>query len=388
VISSKTLIAYILIVSCLLAGCSETEDSAQRPDSRNETFWPIFRGDNNLSGVADARITGDLSLLWSFQTGAPIVSSAVIAYGSAYSASTDGIIFAIDLEDGTEKWRFDTKDDIEASPIILDSTLYIGTLSGTFLALDAVTGLLQWQQEIDADIMGSANWVSLDEGERTIVMVGSYDNVMYAFNAANGDSVWSYQTDYYINGAPATDGHAVVFGGCDEMLHIVSVSDGAKIGEVHAGSYIAGSAALVDNRAYLGHYGGKMVCIDIEAQELVWEYEDEESGAEFFSSPAVGDTHIYIGSRDNYLHCVDRESGEFVWKFQTRDEIDSSPVLAGDKLVFASTDGRLYLLDSADGTELWSYEIGAPILGSPAVIDGMIVIGAEDGSIYAFGENR
>ena len=171
------------------------------------------------------------------------------------------------------------------------------------------------------------------------------------------------------------------------MLHIVSVIDGAKKGEVWAGSYIAGSAALVDNRAYVGHYGSKLVCIDLSGQKIIWEYEDKESGGEFFSSPAVGKDQVIIGSRDYFLHCVDRETGQKIWKFQTRDEVDSSPVIVNDKVVFGSADGRLYMLNLEDGKEIWSYEIGAPIMGCPAVLNGMIIIGAKDGRVYAFGES-
>lgn len=209
---------------------------------------------------------------------------------------------------------------------------------------------------------------------------------MYGFDAETGESAWTYKTNNYINGAPATGGNNVVFGGCDELLHILSAIDGTKWGAVWAGSYIAGSAALVDNRAYVGHYGGKLVCIDVIGQEIVWEYEDREHGSEFFSSPAVGRDTVIIGSRDNYLHCIDRETGQGLWKFQTRDEVDSSPVIVGDRVLVGSNDGRLYMVDIESGRERWSFEIGAPILGSPAIVNGMVIVGARDGRVYAFGE--
>ncbi|MHB9028790.1 MAG: outer membrane protein assembly factor BamB family protein, partial [Candidatus Latescibacterota bacterium] len=211
---------------------------------------------------------------------------------------------------------------------------------------------------------------------------------MYCFDAESGERKWTYETGYYINGAPATDGQIIVFGGCDQMLHIVSAADGVKRGEVNAGSYIAGSAALVGGRAYVGNYDGKLVCIDIPGKKIMWEYEDGENRSEFFSSPAVGNNRVYIGSRDHFLHCVDRETGRQVWKFRTRGDVDSSPVIVGDTIVFGSADGRLYVIDSENGKEVWSYEIGAPLLGSPAVVDGMVVIGATDGRVYAFGESK
>ncbi len=211
--------------------------------------------------------------------------------------------------------------------------------------------------------------------------------MMYCFSAQSGELKWTFETDHYINGAPAIDGGHVVFGGCDEKLHIVTTINGAATGGVGVGSYIPGSAALVDGRAYLGHYDNRLVCINIQEKKIIWEYENKDNGEAFFSSPAVGSSHVVIGCRDGYLHCVSRDFGKKIWTFRTGDEIDSSPVIAGNRVVVGSMDGRLYMVNLEDGKKTWSYEIGAAIIGSPAVAGGFIFIGAEDGRVYAFGEN-
>jgi len=217
--------------------------------------------------------------------------------------------------------------------------------------------------------------------------VCSYDFNIYCFDALSGEKQWNYETDNYINGAPATNGQVVVFGGCDELLHIVSVETGDKVGEVVAGSYIAGSAALVDDAAYLGHYDQSLLCIDVNKNEIVWEYDNDGTAGAFFSSPAVSKNNVVIGSRDKLVHCINRKNGEKKWTFQTRGDVDSSPVIAGDKVVAGSNDGRLYMIQLDNGQHVWSFEIGADIVGSPAVTDGYIFVGAQDGRIYAFGES-
>ena len=382
------LLFFIVMLPFLLLGCSEQNESGITMNNHAEAYWPIFRGDRNLSGVAEGQLSENLTLLWSFKADGDIISSPVIGLGSVFIGSTEGKVYSIDILNGEKNWEIDTEDDIEASPLLFDNTIFIGNLSGAFFALDALSGQIKWEYEISGDIMGSANWAVAPDSQKKLIFVGSYDTKMYCFDADTGDLEWTYETDYFINGAPATDGRHVVFGGCDEKLHIVSVTDGTKKGEVLAGSYIAGSAALVDNRAYIGNYGSKLVCIDVVEQKIVWEYEYTESRGEFFSSPAVGKDRIIIGSRDYFLHCIDRETGRQIWKFQTRDEVDSSPVIATDKVVFGSTDGRVYMVNLEDGRQIWSYEIGAAILGCPAVSEGMIVIGAKDGGIYAFGDSK
>ncbi len=379
---------YIVIpfaLAVLLIACAKKESKEKILDVESAS-WPIYRGDSMLSGIADDELPEELVLLWSFRTDSWIISSPVIGFGRVYIGSSDGKLYSINLTDGSKVWEFDTGDDIEASPLLLDAAIYVGNLSGEFFSLDAHTGQVRWRYKCTNSIYGSANWVRSPKDHRPLILVGSYDNRVYCLDAETGKLNWSYETDNYINGTPATDGVHAVFGGCDELLHILSISDGTKAGEVWAGSYIPGSAAFVENRAYVAHYDNKLVCIDTDEKKIIWEYEDEDHPDSFFSSPAVGKDRVLIGSRDGYLHCVDRNNGEKIWAFQSRDDVDSSPVISGNKVVFGSMDGRLYVVDLKNGKEIWSYEIGAAIFGCPAVAGGFIVIGADDGRVYAFGE--
>ncbi|MBN1479425.1 PQQ-binding-like beta-propeller repeat protein [candidate division KSB1 bacterium] len=376
----------IIPVVILLLVCSKPEKEQHTTDIQSLS-WPLYRGDPRLSGVASGRLPNNPKLLWTFQTGDDIKSSPVIGCGFLYIGSTDGKLYALNVTTGDSIWAFDTGDDIEAPPLLLDSTIYIGSLSGEFYAIDALTGQKRWSFLTDDEIYGSANWVFAPNGVDKRILVGSYDFNIYCFDAKTGEKQWTYATNNYINGAPATDGDVVIFGGCDEQLHIVSVADGTQIGQVDAGSYIAGSAALLDDHAYLGHYGDKLIAIDLIAQKILWEYDNDGTAGSFFASPAVDEQHVVIGSRDKLVHCVDRKNGQKLWTFQTRDDVDCSPVICDNKVIVASNDGRLYLINLTTGQLIWSYEIGADIVGSPAVTQGFIFVGAGDGCVYAFGES-
>lgn len=377
-----------LLMALLLFACSgKTGNEKKKPDAA-AAEWPIFRGDSKLSGTTAESPPDDLSLLWSFQTGGEIIASPVMGLGRVYVGSVDGKLYAVDLKKGTKVWEFEAGDDIEASALLLDGWLYMGALSGDFFALDAQTGKLNWKFTTENSIYGSANWMSRPGEQEKLILVGSHDNFMYCLGARSGKLQWTYETSHYINGTPAISGSHIVFGGCDEKLHILSLPGGKKAGEVIAGSYIPGSAAVGGEMAYVGHYGSQLLCIDMEDQKIAWRYGDRKKGRPFFSSPALGKDRVVIGSRDGYLHCVDRATGAKKWTFRTRDDVDSSPVIAGDKVIAGSSDGRLYVIDLEDGKLAWSYEIGAPITGCPAVAGGFIVIGALDGRIYTFGEKE
>ena len=90
---------------------------AQTPDS-----WPIFRGDQNLKGVAKTTIPTSPKLLWTFETGDNIKSAPVVANGKVVIGSTDGFVYCLDTN-GKLLWKFDSGNVIEAPALILENVV-------------------------------------------------------------------------------------------------------------------------------------------------------------------------------------------------------------------------------------------------------------------------
>jgi outer membrane protein assembly factor BamB len=345
--------------------------------------WPMFRGRQDLAGIASGNLPDSLELLWSFKTEGPVKSSAVIDGERVIFGSDDHSVYCLNSFTGEKLWTFKTADAVEGSPLILGDHVYIGSADAQLYKLDLATGALQWTYATGDKILGGVNWIRLPTGGTEQVLVGSYDTKLHCVDASTGKVAWTVTTDNYVNGAPAVAGGKVLFGGCDGLLHVVSAADGKELAKIEAGAYIAGSVALKEKFAYLGHYGNEVICIDLEAKTIAWRY--KELGFPFFSSPAVTDERVIIGGRDKRVHCLERTTGKQLWEFQTGGKVDSSPVVCGDKIAFGSEDGRLYVLSMENGKEVWSYEIGKPLTASPAVANGMIIIGSEDGAVYGFG---
>jgi len=344
--------------------------------------WPMFRGSPALVGVAEGTLADSLKLLWRFKTKDSVRSSAVIGGGRVYAGSDDGGLYALDARSGKAIWVFKTEDTIESSPLLLDGAIYVGASDGFLYKLDAA-GKVVWKYETGDRILAGVNWAAAPKGGEKWILVGSYDSRVHCVKASDGKAVWTYESESYVNGAPAVADGRVVFGGCDAAIHTVSLADGKKITSIDTGSYIAASAALVGKLAFVGHYGNEFLCADIVAGKVLWSYKDKEDP--FFASAAVTDDRVIVGSRDSRVHCLRRDTGKRVWAFRTRGNVDSSPVVVGDKVVVGSDDGRIYMLRLADGKRLWSFETGQPVIASPAVADGMLVVGSEDGNVYAFG---
>jgi len=361
--------------------------------------WPMFRGGQRLLGRAPGTLPDSMRLVWKFKTDGQIKSSPAIDDGLVFVGSSDANIYGIDLENGRQVWQYRTSDAVEASPCMVEGSVFVGSSDNFLYALDAKTGKLRWKYETGGQILGAANWTQSPDppkAGRTWILVGSYDNKLHCVDSANGKVIWTYETDSYINGLPAIDkfeirnskfeipakGGVAVFGGCDAMIHVVSLADGSKVTQIDTGSFIAASAAFYEGRVYVGNYDGVFISADIASGEIVWKYKSGD--ASFFSSAAVGENIVVVGGRDKRVHCLGRDDGKLLWTFQTLGEVDSSPVICGDKIIVGSKDGRIYMIRLSDGSQVWSYEIGQAITSSPAVSNGVVVVGSDDGYVYAF----
>jgi outer membrane protein assembly factor BamB len=108
--------------------------------------WPQFRGSSSLSGTTAAALPATLKLLWTYDAGDAIESSAAIADGVVYVGSRTGELHAISLADGSVKWKYKASDDGigESSPAVSGGLVYVGDLSGVVHAVEAATGKAAW----------------------------------------------------------------------------------------------------------------------------------------------------------------------------------------------------------------------------------------------------
>jgi outer membrane protein assembly factor BamB len=347
--------------------------------------WPMHRGSPELHGRSDEAAPAQPVLRWTFKAGSPVKGGVAIVGERVYFGDDGGIMHCVGLADGKEVWSFKTEGAIEATPLILDGLCHFGSSDGRFYALDAITGAKKWSHETGDKILGGANWAKDPKSDAKWIFIGSYDFSVYALDAVTGKVIWKLETENFINGTPSVTAKGeTVFGGCDALLHVVSLKDGKEVRKIEAQAYIPGSVAADGRMVFFGNHSNQVFAFDITDGTTLWKY--RERNFPYFSSPAINDDVVLIGGRDKRMHCIDRTKGTARWLFATRGEVDSSPVLCKDGgIIFGSGDGRLYCVNLADGKERWAYEIGSPIPGSPAVARGAIVVGAEDGNVYCLG---
>lgn len=358
-----------------------------------EGGWPVFHGNTHQTGVARSALPDALAVRWTFQTkGAlsdnkdPIESTAAIAHGTAYVASVDEHLYALDLATGKEKWKF-KGGSFKASVGVQGSAVYAGDVDGIFHCLDAATGQERWKYDTGAEITSGPNFIPgsvLFGGEETLYCLSLNPK------SSDGTLLWKFKVPGGpVMGSPAVIGNRTFTAGCDSTLHVI---DTATVKEVAAGVDLGGqvgaTVAVLDDRLYVGTMSSQVLGIDWKKGSILWTFAAKSRQQPFFSSPAATSKLVVVGSRDKHVYALERETGKMLWRFQTRNKVDSSPVIVGERVFVGSHDGNLYVLDLDKGAELQRFHLGSGIPASPAVAEDCLVIGSNDGVVYCLGAKK
>ncbi|HJQ68119.1 MAG TPA: PQQ-binding-like beta-propeller repeat protein [Blastocatellia bacterium] len=342
--------------------------------------WPQFRGNLQLTGISLTPVPRDLKLLWTYEAGESIESSAAILHGTVFVGSQKAELVALDLQSGAVRWKYSTKDPVgESSPAVANGVVYIGDLAGTLHAVNAGDGSPLWTFKTGAEIKSSPIVV----GDR--VLIGSYDGNFYCLSARGGNELWKVKTDGPVHcTAGVLDGVAYI-SGCDEVFRAIRISDGHEVFKVASGAYTGASPALVGPMAFYGTFNNDVLGVNIKTRRLAWRYMHPQRQFPFYASAGVVDGRVVVGGRDKMVHCLSASNGRKLWTFMTRARVESSPGLADGRVFVGSNDGRFYVLDFKTGAKVWEFTAGAPLSASPAIASGRVVIGSQDGRLYCFG---
>src|SRR6476646_8793418 len=89
----------LLIAYCLLPAWANAQDTPA-------DNWSQFRGNHQLTGVSESNLPAELKLLWTYEAGESIESSAAIVGGTVFVGSQKGELAALNLDNGAVYWKY------------------------------------------------------------------------------------------------------------------------------------------------------------------------------------------------------------------------------------------------------------------------------------------
>ena len=343
----------------------------------------MFRGDPQHGGVYKAAGVPQLhGIRWKFSTGGAVFSTPAISQGVLYVGSTDGNLYAIDAQSGTQKWKFPAGVRITSSPAVAGGLVYFASYSGSFIALDSATGQVKWkfatggehrftakhihgaQPAAESDPDPFDVYLSSPAVGDGVVYFGSGDGNVYALDAASGALKWKHPTGDVVHASPALANGTVFVGSWDSYFYALDAATGAekwrfKTGEdpdIHNQVGIQSSAAVADGVVYFGCRDSNFYAVDSQTGRQKWAFNNK--GSWVVGSPAVRDGKVYFATSDTGLfHALDAKTGATIFSLDFKHwPLFSSPAVAGNTAYVGSNEGKLMAIDLSGKKTAWAFQ--------------------------------
>lgn len=275
------------------------------------------------------------------------LSSPTVVDGTVYFGSGDSNVYALDAANGLQKWKFQTGDVVHSSPAVANGVLYVGSWDTYFYAIDIATGREKWRFRTgdDPKIHNQIGIQSSPLIANGTVYFGCRDSNLYAVDAQSGEKKWVFKNKgSWVIGSPVLKDGRLYFTTSDSgLFRVVDATTGNEIYSLKFLWPLFSSAAIAGNTLYVGSEEGKLLAVDLKAQQLAWSFQTDGSkanGATYTKpdgKPNYDAAFTGDGFYDSMVVGVDR--------MLSVGMVLSSPVVAGDTVYFGSTDGNVYALN-------------------------------------------
>ncbi|GAB4482040.1 MAG: PQQ-binding-like beta-propeller repeat protein [Anaerolineales bacterium] len=269
-------------------------------------------------------------------------------------------------------WTFQCEDEIRGGSMIYNGTVYTGSYDNNLYALNAATGEFIWKYATDGGI------VSRPAAYEENIYFGSEDHRVHAVSARSGKVVWTYYTDDRVRSSPRIAENHLFIGSDDKFLHAVNLMTGRDAWRFDTGAEIRGTPFVANDLVFIGNEAGDFFAIDFRGQ-VKWRFKAKRNVT---SSPWVQDNAVYFNSMDGYLYALDARTGFLLWRFRTDKPSIVSPVVNEGIIFTGSADGNLYAVEAKTSKEIWRYKTEHQVNGSPVIYRDAVYCGSVDGNLY------
>lgn len=351
-----TFIVISSLISLSLYNCSSEGDSPVKFNT--QPFAYVTSTDKSL--YAFNGTTG--AMLWSFAASDSIFSDPLVYNGTVYIASLDSNVYALNALTGVIRWQFKTSSPLKTNIAVnnVQRLLHFASYDSLY-TLDAFSGVKLWSKSFN-----NRNYTCPVTND-SLVFIGGKDNILYAFNAKNGNKIWSREQTII---SPSTSlnlsGNLIYLSSSDHNVYALDTLNGTQKWKFTTGGSVNSTPVVQSGILYIGSTDKNVYAIDAKTGNKKWSF---PLGDVTYSSPTIANGIVYIGCNDRNIYALNASTGEKVWTFQAEGPIVSSPTVSDDLLYFGSIDKGLYVLDAKTGKRIWSYFTLSRILSSPSVID-------------------
>jgi outer membrane protein assembly factor BamB len=109
----------------------------------NENDWPMFHQNLMNTGRSSTTAPKTNQTLWTFNTGGP-VDAPIVSDGVVYFGSLDDKVYALNASSGAVLWSYTTGANVLSPVAVAEGMVFVGSEDFNVYALNKTTGVYVW----------------------------------------------------------------------------------------------------------------------------------------------------------------------------------------------------------------------------------------------------
>jgi len=222
-----------------------------------------------------------------------------------------------------------------------------------------------------------------------LVYLGNTNNIFYAFNAADGSIVWSFNTAGPVECGAVIVGDRVIFGDGEGYVYCLDRRNGHLHWTYQVQGQVLGNLASNGELVFIRTTHERLYAVTLADGKWKW-MQSRELPPNFtvrgVSSPIVDGDRVIDGFADGYLLGFQAADGietfkTLLQKGERFTDVDATPLIDGDFIFVVSFGGTLYCLGREDASVRWTYRVGG--VQRVAVSGDKVFLSDDQGFVHA-----
>lgn len=277
--------------------------------------------------------------------------------------------------DGTQLWRYPEKVDASkmffAAPLVLNNQVIVGDYQNILFALDPANGLEKWAFK---DAKGRYLAAPVVVGDK--IVAGNTDGNVYALDAT-GKLLWKFSGKAGFWSTPQASQDIIYVGSMDHMLYAIKAGDGTQLWAADLGaSALAAPLLTKEGAIYVGTLDSQLLKLNASDGAISARYATK--GA-IWAAPVVKDNLLYIGDLSNTIYALNLADLSLAWSGDAPGPILAAPGVTPNGLLFVCETGDV-LMVGFQNERSWTDKVSSgKLYSSPVVLGERLVIPVQQG---------
>jgi outer membrane protein assembly factor BamB len=240
-----------------------------------------------------------------------VLGGPILDDDHAYIPSTDGCLYAYDLNSGVAACLFNAEGSLWASPLIADGIIFVASLDHRIHALEQDSGDTLWSRDLSAAVAGTPTLVD------DHLIAPTLGKGVIAMDPSDGSIEWEFETSGWVWGTPAVADGVVYFADAEGFVYAANAATGEEVWSFHPDVPIVAPPVIEGDFLYLCTSEGVLVR---QAADNLPAWQQPLEGRQLTRPAVSGDTLLVASiESDNLLTALILESGAIRWPISSEE---------------------------------------------------------------------